>query len=620
MPEVAIRAEALVKRYPLHGSPRAQLLDVLGLRFAANGERPETAAIDSVSFEVPRGEKLGVIGRNGSGKSTLLGLISGVIRPTSGVLIVTGQVHPLLSLGAGFSEEMSGAENVRSYLAQLGASGATLRRRVDEVEAFAELGEYFDQPMRTYSSGMRMRLTFAAATCIEPDVLLLDEVLSVGDAYFISKSLERMRALCSGSGTTLVLVSHSVGLVAELCDRVIWLERGRIRMDGQPEDVHGAYQQFMRAEEENRLQKLNAASAARRSRRAVPSSTPASAPRSPAPPPAIPLPGALTGLIQTMDRQPPAPGLTIAGLAFERDGAVLTSLPLEDGAAGPIVIREGCEHGNWGRPQRGANGVTREYLCYGSPFHTLPFTVRDSALACDMFANGGDAVLRCGSLEDLILEMRLLGGKGTDLAAIFPVRAQPGLQLVRSPLTPQPTEPTPEAGAVPLHRFGTRRMEITGVTFLDAGGMERLVFSTGSRFAARLEYRINDPSFDERATVVMVFEKDGYLKTHRFFLNQKRFTAARRREGEILLVADPLLLAPGEYAVTVAVHREGHATRRAPREHYTVSHDVYDMYRRRFQITVFETWHTTLLEDLVFQHPACWSIDGEPFDFRPVTD
>ena len=619
MPEPAIRADALVKRYPLHGSPRERLLDVLGLRWSSADARPETAAIDDISFEVRRGEKLGIIGRNGSGKSTLLGLISGVIQPTSGTIAVAGEVHPLLSLGAGFSDEMTGAENARGYLAQLGASGAVLRRRVDEVAAFAELGEYFDQPMRTYSSGMRMRLTFAAATCVEPDVLLLDEVLSVGDAYFISKSLERMRALCSGSGTTLLLVSHSVGLVAELCDRVIWLERGRIRMDGEPEDVRGAYQQFMRAEEENRLQKLRAASAARWDRhRTAPHAPPAVEAARPAVASAA---GEATGQIQTADRQPPAPGLRISGLAFERDGTVLAALPLEDAAAGPLTLLDGFEHGNWGRPQRGAGGTTREYLCYGSPFHKLPFAVRDAALARQLFADGVEAVLRCESAEDVALEVRLFDANDAQVAATLPVRAAAGPQTVRGRLAPLPAEPALAAGAVAVGRFGTRRMEITDVAFLDAGGAERLVFSAGSRFAARLRYRINDPAFDERATVVVVFEKDGYLKTHRFFLNQKRFAATDRREGEIVLVADPILLVPGEYAITVAVHREGHATRRTPRTpSFTVSPTVYDMYYRGFQITVFETWHTTNLSDLVFQHPAKWNVDGEAFAFLPATD
>ena len=614
MSEAAIRAEALTKRYPLHGSPRERLLDVLGLRSHRTGHHAETAAIDGMTFSFDRGEKVGVIGRNGSGKSTLLGLISGVIQPTSGTIAVTGEVHPLLSLGAGFSDEMTGAENVRGYLAQLGVAGSALAGRIDEVAAFAELGVYFDQPIRTYSSGMRMRLNFAAATCIQPDVLLLDEVLSVGDAYFITKSLERMRALCSGSGTTLVLVSHSIGLVTELCDRVLWLERGRIRMDGDPGDVRGAYQQFMRAEEENRLRKLRSATARDRNRAVAPVARSAHEL-------AVRLGAhAAFGQIQTVDRQPPPSGVSISALSFEHEGAMIAALPL-DGNSGELELLNGSEFGNWGPPEREpAGAVSRRYLQYGSPFHALPFALRDAALAPRLLQDGVEAVLRCRSAQDLALEVRLFGGENRELAALLPVRATSESETVRGRLTPVDASPASAANAVVVGRYGTRRMEITDVSFLDSSGAQRLVFSTGSPFAARLRYRINDPDFDERATVVVLFERDGYLKTSRFFLNQKRFASALRREGEIVLAADPLLLAPGEYSITVAVHREGHANRRTPREHFTVSPTVYDMHYRSFQMTVFETWHTTLLKDLVFQHPASWNVDGEPFEFRPATD
>lgn len=198
-------------------------------------------ALDGVSFEVARGEVFGVIGPNGAGKSTLMKILARVLPPTSGRVIVRGALAPMIELGAGFNMDLTGYENAVMYGTLLGRKPEHMRTRVSEIAAWADLTEFIDIPLRSYSSGMLARLAFAVATDIEPDVLIVDEVLSVGDAAFQVRSLERMRALID-QGASVVLVSHNLKTVSEMADRVMWLDHGRAKMVGPPTEVVGAYQ------------------------------------------------------------------------------------------------------------------------------------------------------------------------------------------------------------------------------------------------------------------------------------------------------------------------------------------------------------------------------------------
>lgn len=193
-------------------------------------------ALRDVSFEVKRGEVLGIIGHNGAGKSTLLKVISGILKPTSGSVQVNGTVVPMLELGSGFDFDLTGRENVFLNGAILGYSEQFLKEKYEEIVDFSELGQFIDVPLRNYSSGMVMRLAFSIATVVQPDILIVDEILSVGDADFQEKSKRRMLELMGG-GTTVLFVSHSLGQIQEMCDRVLWLEKGSVHMLGKAEDV-----------------------------------------------------------------------------------------------------------------------------------------------------------------------------------------------------------------------------------------------------------------------------------------------------------------------------------------------------------------------------------------------
>jgi ABC-type polysaccharide/polyol phosphate transport system ATPase subunit len=207
------------------------------------GRRPDVEqfrALDSVDLEVPRGQTLGLIGSNGSGKTTTLRLLAGVLRPTSGSLHVEGRISTLIELGAGFDPELSGAENVYLAGALFGYTRAQMREKFDRIVQFAELERFIDVPVKNYSAGMSARLGFSIATDVDPQVLLIDEVLAVGDASFYERCLRRMREFRE-AGKTILFASHDLGAVERFCDRVILLERGRLVADGEPAVVVARY-------------------------------------------------------------------------------------------------------------------------------------------------------------------------------------------------------------------------------------------------------------------------------------------------------------------------------------------------------------------------------------------
>jgi ABC-type polysaccharide/polyol phosphate transport system ATPase subunit len=209
----------------------------------------EIHALKNVSFEVPEGQVLGVVGANGAGKSTLMRTVAGILPPNAGRVEVHGRVSTLLALGVGFNRKMTGRQNVVLGGLAAGLTRERLQEKYDEIVAFAELEDFMDMPMRTYSSGMYGRLAFAVAVTMEPDILLIDEALSVGDARFRKKSFRKMRELCR-QDRTILLVSHALGSIKELCDQAIWMHKGELRMWDEPDAVVDAYTEFLEVGED----------------------------------------------------------------------------------------------------------------------------------------------------------------------------------------------------------------------------------------------------------------------------------------------------------------------------------------------------------------------------------
>ena len=235
---IAISVKNLTKKYRIFGHPGDRIKQAL--TFGRVRFHRGFTALQDVSFEIKKGETIGIIGRNGSGKSTLLQLICGILKPTSGTVQVNGRISALLELGAGFNPEFTGRENIYFQGTILGIPKEEMEAKFDDIAAFADIGEFIDQPVRTYSSGMYVRLAFSVAIHVQPDILVVDEALSVGDVAFQHKSINRVRGMIN-NGTSLLLVSHDRSIISATCSRCILMDKGRITMDGLPADVFDYY-------------------------------------------------------------------------------------------------------------------------------------------------------------------------------------------------------------------------------------------------------------------------------------------------------------------------------------------------------------------------------------------
>lgn len=240
--DIAILVQDVSKKFKVYYDKGTSLKEKVLFRSRRRYEEREV--LKNISFQVRKGEAIGIVGHNGCGKSTLLKMLTKIMYPDGGSVTTDGRISALIELGAGFHPDMSGRENIYTNAAIFGLSRAEIDRRLDQIIEFSELREYIDNPVRTYSSGMYMRLAFSVAINVDADILLVDEILAVGDASFQAKCFNRLREI-KASGTTIVIVSHSLGQIEQICDRSIWIHEGKIQMDGKPRDVHPVYLDYM---------------------------------------------------------------------------------------------------------------------------------------------------------------------------------------------------------------------------------------------------------------------------------------------------------------------------------------------------------------------------------------
>jgi ABC-type polysaccharide/polyol phosphate transport system ATPase subunit len=239
MSDLLVRAWSLGKRYKLYDNPYHRLIEWAS--FGSSIRHRDFWALRDVALELRRGQCLGIVGRNGAGKSTLLRLLSGTLRPTTGNFEITGQVFSLLELGTGFNAELTGRANVQQTARLLGLPPDYASEHMTEIEQFADLGDFFDRPVRIYSSGMSVRLAFSMFAAFEPEVLIVDEALAVGDASFQRKCYRRMEEMIESGQHSVIIAAHDTGAITKFCDKAIWLDGGQMRMSGNPQEVVQAY-------------------------------------------------------------------------------------------------------------------------------------------------------------------------------------------------------------------------------------------------------------------------------------------------------------------------------------------------------------------------------------------
>lgn len=242
---IAINIKQICKSYKMYNSPTDRLRDFF--ERSNKGRYQEFHALDSISFEVKKGDTVGIVGKNGSGKSTLLQIIAGTVTPTSGSIEINGKVVALLELGSGFNPEFTGRENVYLNAAMYSISKAAVEKKFAEIESFADIGDHIDQPVKTYSSGMFARLAFSVAINMEPDILIIDEILAVGDVAFQAKCVSKMRQL-KDKGVTLLFVSHSVDAIKSMCNSAVLMKNGKLIEQDTAEKITNYYLAMVREE------------------------------------------------------------------------------------------------------------------------------------------------------------------------------------------------------------------------------------------------------------------------------------------------------------------------------------------------------------------------------------
>lgn len=240
--ETVIEVKDLTMRFRMNNDRIMSLKEFVTTALRGKLQYNEFTALSHVSFSVRKGETLGLVGRNGAGKSTLLKVISGILKATEGSIMVRGNIVPMLELGSGFDFDLTGRENIFLNGAILGYSEEFLNAKYEEIVEFSELDQFIEMPIRNYSSGMLARLAFSVAAMVQPEILIVDEILSVGDSAFREKSRARMLELMGG-GTTVLFVSHNMEQIREMCDRAVWLDKGTVKMLGSANEVCDAYEQ-----------------------------------------------------------------------------------------------------------------------------------------------------------------------------------------------------------------------------------------------------------------------------------------------------------------------------------------------------------------------------------------
>lgn len=583
MSEIAIKIEGVAKSFRRFRHPGWRAFDAFGI--AVPRSRYDVFnALKGVDLEVRRGERVALIGRNGAGKSTLLRLISGQMQPDSGRIEIAGEVQALMELGTGFHPDFTGVENIRAALALQGLRGASLRSQIEEIVDFTELEGFIDRPVREYSAGMYARLAFAVATTIEPEILIVDEILGAGDAYFVGKSIQRMKRLTE-SGATVLFVSHDMSSVQLLCDRAVWIDHGTVRKDGPILPVSKAYLAAVREDEEIRTRARSMA-LTRQQAAGLDRQRPVTLLR-------------LVGANGAAPRKPAA----VSAFRFGAGEAVLGEI--EPGALavdgnGPILDPA---HMNWRGPELADGRSSWLFGDFGGIYGHAPWQIAWPA----------------GQSKDAWIELELLPSEADDIAieqfdheasnyarlAVIGSSASGQWATIRAAVR------LPESEAdhaitrldllalTPEDRYGSGEAAITAFGFLDAEGERRHTLITGEAATAVMAYSVQGEVRDPVA-VVAVYRPDGTCAMQVVSNREGKGVGILSGRGVIRADFSPLYLGPGDYIVSIALFKELNVAS-------GVEPQAYDLHDRCYALKVLPPAGVGIELGTVNQ-PAAWEV------------
>jgi lipopolysaccharide transport system ATP-binding protein len=581
--EVAIRLRGVSKSYTVYAKPRYWLAEFLGLgRLLREGRHYRSFwALRDIDLEVPRGAKVAIVGRNGAGKSTLLRIISDNVAPTLGTVEVHGRCEALMQLGAGFNPEFTGSECVRAALAYMGVTGKDAEERLADVLEFSELDEFIEQPVRTYSSGMYLRLAFSVATMIAPEILIIDEVLGAGDLYFQAKCLARIQGLASGPGTTVLFVSHDLEAAQRLCETFVWVDRGRIVARGPAAEVRAAYEDSVRRQQEARLRARNL----RLGPRAAADLDRAGGLR-------------LVGQL-VLEEGGSEDGPAIEAIRLVVQGRLVETIrvgdAMDDASHYPSYVISDPSSSRWGPAVRAEERLARRVLADAG-------TVRGAKFVLQMpphdLADGEgleiEVLYRDLSRRPCRLELdaraaglkRILSLEHAGDGVWKSVRAEVPRWIYTGSGAPVPSSAASGGtGIASERRFGTGQVSIERVRFRDQEDREVHIFRSSLPMTVEVDYLAHDTSVVGLPLVFALgFERlDGVMATTLISTAHGHELQAHPR-GRLRARLEPLLLTRGEYRVSIVLFSrldlEGGSA------HFTRSPDLYDMHRLAYDIVV----------------------------------
>lgn len=564
--DLAIRFEQVGKMYKVFGSKLDTALDALNLPSFGRARRfREFWALREIDLELPRGGRLGIIGRNGAGKTTLLKLVTGNVSPSEGAVTVNGNVQALLEIGGGLHPEFTGRENIRASLGYLGLSRPEIEEAEQEIAEFTELGQFLDQPFKAYSQGMQARLSFAIATTVQPEILIVDEILGAGDAYFFTRSTARMSDLIE-SGAGVLLVSHALDQVARFCDRTIWLERGRIAMDGPTDEVVKAYERFIRELEDRRLRAKNE-KAALPQYDAFERETFADA---------------VVGSVS-----PNGGSLDVARLALWRDGTLEGEIdvggPQDAAASGGTGLL--LEDGSWEPPQADSDRYFRALSEAGGGFRfDLWFFYPRSRYEVEIDYRTPSAA------ASLRLE------RAGDSGSIVPLPPAAEWTTHRFELIGRGDALEVEAEERLSRWPGVEGLAIDRVQTVGEGGTGQAVFRVHEPFSVVVDAVATSSGTFPLIPAAIVFRLDG-IEATRHVGDRELLKLEEGDRLELRLDFGPLMLGNGTYLLSVGLYQELDVRN-------TFSSTLYDYFDRSFEFAVSGN---PPLHSEAFRHPGTWS-------------
>ncbi|WP_313047795.1 ABC transporter ATP-binding protein [Pseudomonas soli] len=542
MSDIAISLTSVNKTFRRFQHPGWRALDALGLPVSRK-RYDNFQALADINLDIAKGEKVALIGRNGAGKSTLLRLISGQMRADSGTIRVNGQVQALMTLGTGFHPDFTGLENIRSALAFQGVTPAKMDECIDEIADFTELDTFLQRPVKEYSAGMYARLAFAVATTMTPEVLIIDEILGAGDAYFLGKCIQRMKNLTS-QGATILFVSHDISSVQMLCDRGIWLEAGRVRQDGPLLAVSKSYLASVRDEEERRI-RAKSMSLTRGQVLAMQEHA------------------NQTSLLRFIGRDgtPPSQPLLVRSVEYGDQNGALGRIDLLGSQSEGSALIIDPQFMNWKNLQRDAHEACWAFGDFGGRYLHAPLQItwpaaipKGAWVQMEVKASASHAVL---------LEQYDPQSTSYDLLAELDSHNDADWQTVRRDLQQASALGSSESTGLLCDlqelgsedRYGSGEVRITGFGFFDVECERRHTLISGEPAFAVIGYEATQPVMDP-VPVIAIYRPDGTCVMQSIASMNGKYFSRLEGKGGIRVDFSPLLLGPGDYLVSVALFRE----------------------------------------------------------------